>query len=169
MNGDGAPPIGAQAQAPTAPAAPPAAKRWAADVAPPGGSKALPATGEGALRHPFATVARAEYLAKLKPFGSIAKRTHDAPIALVNLHELTGIQETINAERLDQHRTDPKMIPPGTRAAGHGMLIDRPVVVRVGGQLFIHDGHHRLTAAVLRGATSAKVRFVDLDAEGATR
>ena len=161
IEGGGLPPAGG-------PEGAPAMQRWASDVSRPGGSSALPATGEGALRHPFATVPREKYLSMIKPFGSIAKRTHDAPIALVNLHELTGIQESINAERLNQHASNPKLVPEGTRAAGHGGLVDRAVVVRHGGKLYIHDGHHRLTAAVLRGATTAKVRFVDLDGEGST-
>jgi hypothetical protein len=143
--------------------------RWASDVQRPGGADVLPNGGpDGTVRHPFTQVQRAEYLALVKEHGSIAKRTHDAPIALVNLHDLHAIQDSVNRERLSQHMSDPKMVPEGSRAAGHGGLVDRPVVVRKGGKMFIHDGHHRLTAALLRGQSTAKVRFVDLDSEQST-
>jgi hypothetical protein len=38
-----------------------------------------------------------------------------------------------------------------------------PVVVRAGGRNLIADGHHRLAGAWLRGDTSARVKFKDLD------
>lgn len=125
-------------------------------------SKLLPGEVDGTSRHPFQVMDRDQYLEMIKPFGSIARRTHDAPIALVNLSDLIGIQGTINRERLVAHLRDPAMNE-GMRASGHGGLIDRPVVVRLGGQLYLHDGHHRLTAAHLRGQDVAKVRLVDLD------
>jgi hypothetical protein len=56
------------------------------------------------------------------------------------------------------------LIPDGTRAPGHGALIDLPIIVKMGGELFVHDGHHRLSAAHLRGEATARVRLVDLDA-----
>lgn len=120
----------------------------------------------GTLRHALQThVPREQYLAMIKGAG-IPARTHTAPIALVNISDLVGIQETINEERLGQHLADPRLYAHGTRSPGHGALIDRPIVVRVGGRMFCHDGHHRVTAASLRGADSVKVRYIDLDAEG---
>ena len=96
---------------------------------------------------------------------NIAAKSLHAPIALVRLDQLTAIQGSINRERLGQHLANPKLNAEGTRAPGHGMLIDRPVVVKVGGTFYIHDGHHRLTAQALRGLSTAKVRLIDLDAE----
>ena len=95
--------------------------------------------------------------------GSVARQTHDAPIALVNLHDLQTPQHTVNDERLMQHLDNPGLVPEGTKGQGHGGLVDRPIVIRQGGQLTIWDGNHRLTAAHLKGQTQAKVRLVDLD------
>ncbi len=126
------------------------------DLLPPDGS-------DGAAVHPFQQIERESYLAAIKGAG-IARRSQTAPIALVNLSSLIAIQGSVNRERVGHHLQDPKLYAPGARAPGHGMLVDRPVVVRKNGQMFIHDGHHRLTAQHLRGLTTAKVRFVDLDA-----
>lgn len=117
----------------------------------------------GTAKHPFRTIERESYLRSVRGAG-IARLSHHAPIALVNLSDLVAIQGTVNPERVGHHLDEPRLYQQGTRAPGHGMLVDRPVVVRKNGMLFIHDGHHRLTAAHLRGATSAKVRLVDLDA-----
>lgn len=117
----------------------------------------------GTAKHPFRMVERDAYLSEIRGAG-VARRSVTAPIALVKLTDLVAIQGTINPERVGHHLEDPRLYQPGARAPGHGLLVDRPVVVRKGGVLYIHDGHHRLTAAHLRGATTAKVRFVDLDA-----
>lgn len=124
-----------------------------------------PGDSRGTSKVPFPVADREAYLAMTKEAGSIAKRTHGAPIALVNLRDLHAIQHTVNDERLMQHAESPDLVAPGTRGSGHGGLIDRPVVVRKDGVLYIHDGHHRLTAATLRGQETAKVRLVDLDGE----
>ncbi len=124
-----------------------------------------PGDGLGTSRVPFQVADRDAYLAMVREHGSVASKTHDAPIALVKLSDLIAIQNTINDERLVQHLDDPAMVPEGKRASGHGGLVDRPVVVRKDGVLYIHDGHHRLTAAQLRGQSTAKVRLVDLDGQ----
>jgi len=117
----------------------------------------------GTSKVPFPVTDRQQYLKSVHEHGSIAQKTHGAPIALVNLKDLHAIQNTVNDERLVQHLEDPGMVPDGARGAGHGGLVDRPVVVKMGGSMFIHDGHHRLTAAHVRGQETAKVRLVDLD------
>lgn len=124
-----------------------------------------PGHAPGTSKVPFPVTDREAYLAMTKAAGSIAQKTHGAPIALVNLRDLNAIQTTVNDERLVQHLDRPDMVAPGTRGAGHGGLVDKPVVVRKDGVLYIHDGHHRLTAATLRGQDTAKVRLVDLDGE----
>jgi hypothetical protein len=131
-------------------------------------STLLPGDVDGTVRHPFRSVPREEYLATIAEAGSIAKLTHDAPIALINLSDIVGIQSTVNRERLVEHMSNPAFYPQGTRGAGHGGLVDRPIVVRKGGLLFLHDGHTRLTAASLRGQTTAKVRLIDLDGQNGT-
>lgn len=140
---------------------------WAAnEFAPPEdrAAKLVPGEVEGTVRHPFPTVERTDYLGMIDGAG-IAARTHSAPIALVKISDLVGIQSAVNRERLGMHIADPNIYPPGTKASGHGALIDRPIVVKTGGQFFLHDGHHRVTAMYLRGQATAKVRLIDLDAE----
>lgn len=145
----------------------PGVKDWAAnEFAPPEQRAQYLESGaiDGTAKHTFPVTDRATYLAAIQGQNIAAKSLH-APIALVNLDQLVGIQGTINRERLGQHLANPKMNPEGARASGHGMLIDRPVVVKTGGVFYIHDGHHRLTAQALRGLSTAKVRLIDLDAE----
>lgn len=119
---------------------------------------------EGTAQHPFPVADRQKYLDAVKTMG-IAKLSHKAPIGRIQLSAIKGIQGTVNRERLNQHLKNPRLIPDGARASGHGALIDLPVVVKIGGQFVIHDGHHRLTAAHLRGEQDARVRLIDLDAQ----
>lgn len=121
-------------------------------------------TYEGTAKHPFPVADRAEYLAAVRAEG-IARRSLKAPVGRILLSAIKGIQETVNRERLTQHLKNPRLIPDGARAPGHGALIDLPIVVKRGGEIFIHDGHHRLCASYLRGDTSARVRYIDLDAD----
>lgn len=151
-----------------APPAPQAGvKQWAQNEFAPPEQRAdylQPGEVDGTAKHAFPVADRSSYLQAIKGQNIAAKSLH-APIALVRLDQLVAIQGSINRERLGQHLANPKMNPEGTRAPGHGMLIDRPVVVKVGGSFYIHDGHHRLTAQALRGLSTAKVRLIDLDAE----
>jgi len=120
---------------------------------------------EGTAKHPFPVTDRQAYLDAVRGKG-IAALTHKAPVGQVRLDKLNGIQQTVNRERLEQHLNNARMIPDGARGSGHGGLVDLPVIVRLGGQLIIHDGHHRLTAAKLRGDQTARVRYIDLDESG---
>jgi ParB-like nuclease domain len=121
---------------------------------------------EGTAKHPFQVADRTVYLAAVRGKG-IASRTHNAPMGTIQLDQLHGIQKTVNRERLGQHMSNPRLIPNGARGAGHGGLIDLPVVVKVNGTYHVHDGHHRLVAAHLRGEQVARCRLIDLD-EGQT-
>jgi len=124
-----------------------------------------PGDKPGIVRHPFKLADRNEYLRQIRGSG-IFKRAEEAAIQDVKLSELYGLQRHVNAERLQAHYDNPGLIPMGTRAPGHGGLVDVPTIVRVGGRLFAHDGHHRATAAHLRGQPSIRARVVDLDAAG---
>lgn len=116
----------------------------------------------GTVSHPFHMVDRDDYLTRIKGAG-IPKRVEDAPIKTVDLEHLTGIQRTVNAERLQQHIEDEDLLPEGSRSSGAGMLIDMPVIVKHKGVHYIHDGHHRATAAWVRGERAVGARVVDLD------
>lgn len=117
---------------------------------------------DGTVRHPFPVTDRDEYLARIKGKGIVAK-VDTAPIKTVALRDLHGIQKTVNVERLAQHLEDENLVPEGKRSANAGMLIDLPVVVKMGGELFLHDGHHRATAAWVKGERAIGARVVDLD------
>jgi len=116
----------------------------------------------GTAKHPFPVADRDAYLASIKGSG-IAARTLKAPLVPVRLSELSGTQKTINRERLEAHMENPSMVKPGTLASGSGAKVDAPIVVKKNGQKFIHDGHHRLTVAALRGQEQVPVRLIDLD------
>lgn len=89
-----------------------------------------------------------------------------APTVMVPLANLVAIQHTVNAERVAQYIQNPKLRRRGLRDPVHGGLIDLPIVIRLNGISYIHDGHHRTVASKLLGANYELVRFVDLDAAG---
>lgn len=70
----------------------------------------------------------------------------------VRLASLTAMQNRVETAKVEAMR--------GAEPAG-----SLPVVVRMGGRNYIADGHHRLAAAWLDGASSAEVRFKDLTAK----
>lgn len=117
---------------------------------------------DGTVRHPFPVTNREDYIAQIKGRG-IPKRVDEAPIKSVPLSELHGIQKTVNVERLSQHLEDENLVPEGQRSPHAGMLVDLPVVVKLGGKDYLHDGHHRATAAWVRGERAIGARVVDLD------
>lgn len=72
----------------------------------------------------------------------------EIPKARVKLDELVAIQDRVNPRRV---------------AARLGNPGRRPTVVKLGDQLYIADGHDRLSARVLAGKTHANVRLHDID------
>jgi hypothetical protein len=88
-----------------------------------------------------------------------------APVIQVPVASLVAIQHTINAERVAQYIQKTNLRRRGMRDPKHGGLVDLPIVVRLGGTSYLHDGHHRLCAAKLLGARLETVRYVDLDQE----
>jgi hypothetical protein len=83
-----------------------------------------------------------------------------APVREVRLDQLHAIQHSVNANRVKQYILDPAMQPVGARNPKHRGLVDYPIVVEHKGVLYIHDGHHRLTADLLKGRETAMVRYV---------
>jgi hypothetical protein len=121
-----------------------------------------PGERPGSVLHPFPVAVRAEYLAKIRGKG-IFKRAEGVEPQKVSLAGLTAIQKSVNVEKLAQHVENPNLVGKGTRAPGHGGVVDHPVVVKVGGKSYVHDGHHRCCAAHVRGQGSVLARVVDLD------
>lgn len=126
----------------------------------------LPPVRAGAFQVPLEGTDRAAYLKAIKGAG-VYKRAETAPVEHVPIKDLRAIQRSVNEERVHQYVKDPKTTPTGKRAPGHGGLVDLPLVVRVNGEMCLHDGHHRVTAAKLRGKTHVRARVVDLDKDRA--
>lgn len=122
----------------------------------------MPGQRDGTVRVPFPTVPHDEYKQAIQGKG-IPKRALEAPTQIVPLNSLTGIQRTVNSERLSGYLAGD--VKSEGRAPHSGMPKDLPVVVKMNGKLFLHDGHHRATAALLKGADSIRARVVDLDKE----
>lgn len=96
--------------------------------------------------------------------GHLAPEIKAAPIVAVDVRGLHTIQQSVKADRVAQYLRNPALTPPDARSEKHGGPVGYPIVVKVGGVRWIHDGHHRLTAMVLRGEAKIRARFVDLDA-----
>lgn len=97
--------------------------------------------------------------------GHLAPEIKDAPIQSVPLTGVRTIQRSVNPERVLQYLRDPSTKPVARN--GHNGPVDVPIVVQAGGVRWLHDGHHRCAAAILRGEPSVRARFVDLDKRAA--
>ena len=115
----------------------------------------------GRVAVPFPVEDHAAYVARIKG-ARIFKRAEDAPVRDVPLTDLSSIQASVGRTRLIAHALDPRFTPPGTRSPENGGLVDLPVLVKADGLTYIHDGHHRATAAALRGEPTVKARVVTL-------
>jgi len=94
----------------------------------------------------------------------INQAIEDAPIESVSLDRLHAIQHSVQADKVKRYIADPDSVPKGARDPRHQGPVDVPIVVEYEKKVFIHDGHHRTTAAKLMGKKTVKARFVDLDA-----
>jgi hypothetical protein len=125
-----------------------------------------PGARVGTLEVPLPKVAHEDYKALIKGAG-IPGRVEDAPTQKVAIAGLTAIQNTVNAERLEGYLENPHLTPVGARGVHTGMKKDLPVIVKKAGKSFIHDGHHRIVAAALRGEKAIKARVVNLEGAAA--
>jgi hypothetical protein len=73
-----------------------------------------------------------------------------APVVEIALADLVATQDGVAVGTLDGMATTPPSDP--------------PLIVRWRGVNYLNDGHHRATAAWLRGETRIAVRLLDLDA-----
>lgn len=71
----------------------------------------------------------------------------------VPLSALVSTQRRVNTERLLQYLADPDTKPNG----------GSPIAVIANGRTYIHNGHHRATAALASGGDSLRMRVADLD------
>jgi len=96
--------------------------------------------------------------------GHLAPEIKAAPIVAVDVRGLHTIQRSVKEDRVAQYLRDPGLTPKNAVSEKHGGPVGYPIVVQAGGVRYLHDGHHRTVAEVLRGGTQIRARFVDLDA-----
>ena len=104
-----------------------------------------------------------EACAKVGYPGHLAPEIAKAPVVDMVLGPFRCVQHSVNPDRVAQYLHKPDLVPKGARGE-HGGPIDLPIIVKAGGHVWCHDGTHRLSAAVLHGDKSIKVRYCDLDA-----
>jgi hypothetical protein len=86
----------------------------------------------------------------------------EAPVEDVPLDRLLGVQRGVDRQKLRGYIEHGGDAPQG-KESDSGYPRDLPIVVRTGGELYVHDGHHRLTAHALLGDKTAKARVVDIN------
>lgn len=118
-------------------------------------------TGKGKAV-PFPYLDRSAYKSKHSN-REINKAISKAPIRSVPLDQLHAIQHSVKVHRVAEYIDHPHIIPKGTKSPKHGGLVDYPIVIKQDDHLYLHDGHHRCTAALLMGKKTIDARFVDFD------
>lgn len=86
-----------------------------------------------------------------------------APVKPVPLDQIHAIQYSVKPARVVTFIDRPDAVPPGTTDPKHEGIVDAPIVIKQDGKMYLHDGHHRATAAKLLGDRDIKARLVDFD------
>jgi len=94
------------------------------------------------------------------PHSEMHKRIREAPVQRVPVEKLSSngqrsVSEAGVARYFDRPRSRAK-------DQGGDHPVDKPIVVKSGGQHVTYDGHHRIAAAILKGETHIDARVVDL-------
>jgi hypothetical protein len=116
------------------------------------------------VKVPFPFADKAAYKDRFSN-SEINAAIESAPHRDVPLDQLHSIQHSVKPERVAQYIDHPDAVPEGAEHPTAKTPIDEPVVVKYGGKLFLHDGHHRSAAALLTGKKSIRARLVDLDSD----
>lgn len=124
---------------------------------------AVAADAARAERHPFQTTDRAEYKRAMEG-KNMAELTHKATVTTLPFDVIHATQKRVSHERLAGHLSGDLRRHTG-RQSKSGALIDLPIAVKMGGKIYLQDGHTRLTAQFLQGARAARVRLIDLDGD----
>lgn len=98
----------------------------------------------------------------------LTRWSRTAPAEVVPLEGLVATQPNVSVRDVAAYLENPDLKQERGFYGKSGALVDLPLVVRWDGTDYIHDGHHRLTAARLSGEDQATVRLLDLDARGCT-
>lgn len=86
---------------------------------------------------------------------TVRKAAHELPCATVSLADIHVTQNWVHKGPVDELVKDPSRTENAKEPA---------ILVRKSGALWLHDGHHRLAAASLRGDVLFSARLLDLDA-----
>jgi hypothetical protein len=122
----------------------------------------LSKTGHG-QRVPFPYAPRQAYKEDFTN-QEINHAIENAPVKWIRIAGLHAIQHSIKADRVMEYIQHPDVIREGQRNPVHKGLVDLPIVIQYQGLRFIHDGHHRTTAAWALGEKNVEARYVNLDA-----
>jgi hypothetical protein len=122
----------------------------------------LSKTGHG-VKVPFPYAARAAYKTDFSN-QEINQAIEDAPVKLIRIAGLHAIQHSVKVDRVLEYIKHHELLLKGTRSPLHKGLVDLPIVIQYQGIRFIHDGHHRTTAAWALGEDNVEARYVNLDA-----
>lgn len=121
----------------------------------------LSKTGNG-KRVPFPYASRIAYKEDFTN-QEINQAIENAPVKLIRIAGLHAIQHSVKDDRVNEYVKHPELVLEGQRHPRHKGLVDLPIVIQYQGMRFIHDGHHRTTAAWALGESKIEARFVNLD------
>lgn len=107
--------------------------------------------------HPWPVGSSKAYGGRITKDQALAAEVEDVPLA-----ELTGVQRGVDRRKLRTYVKAGGDAPEG-KASDSGYPRDLPIVVRCRGKLYVHDGHHRLTAHALLGDRTARARVVSAE------
>lgn len=85
-----------------------------------------------------------------------------AKVERVPFKGLLATQHTVRRDGVRNFVDNPGIVRNGQRNLS-GVLEDKPVVMRVGGTNYLHDGHHRAAAKIMLGYPDMMARVVELE------
>lgn len=88
-----------------------------------------------------------------------------APILDVPLKHIVTNQRSVDPEHVAAYILKPDAVEKGQKNPKTGTPVDHVIVVKYKNVLHLHDGNHRVTAALLRGEDTIEARVVDLDSD----
>lgn len=121
-------------------------------------------TGHG-VDHGFPYADKVAYKSKHSN-EEINGRIDQASVKAVPIASIHAIQHSVKPGRVLTFINDPGAVAPGTHDPKHHGIVDHPIVIHQDGANYLHDGHHRATAAKLMGDKTIQARYVDFDQKG---